>query len=64
VAGGALPAAVLAASGLLLAGCGAGSGRIITELRRLDSAVARHRTHGTVALHEALTTVIRQPRRT
>jgi hypothetical protein len=40
------------------------SGRIITELRRLDSAVARHRTHGTAALHEALTTVIRQPRRT
>ena len=36
----------------------------ITELRRLDSAVARHRTHGTAALHEALTTVIRQPRRT
>jgi len=40
------------------------SGRTITELRRLDSAVARHRTRGTIALHEALTTVIRQPRRT
>ena len=40
------------------------SERIIAELRRLDSAVARHRTNGTLALREALTAVIRQPRRT
>jgi hypothetical protein len=40
------------------------SGRIITELRRLDSAVVRHRTRGTAALHDALTAAIRQPRHT
>jgi transcriptional regulator with XRE-family HTH domain len=40
------------------------SGRIITELRRLDSAIVRHRTRGTAALHDALTAAIRQPRHT
>jgi hypothetical protein len=34
------------------------SGRIVLELRRLDSAVARHRTRDTVMLREALAGVI------
>ena len=39
------------------------SGRIVLELRRLDSAVARHRTRDTVMLREALAGFIRSPRR-
>jgi tetratricopeptide (TPR) repeat protein len=61
---GDIDAAVAAGLAALSIAQATSSGRIITELRRLDSAVARHRTRGTVALHDALIAVIRQPRRT
>jgi tetratricopeptide (TPR) repeat protein len=38
------------------------SGRIVTELRQLDAAVARHRTQATAELRQALSATLRQSR--
>jgi transcriptional regulator with XRE-family HTH domain len=62
-AAGELDAAVAAGLEALSVAQVTRSGRIVIELRRLDSTVARHRTRDTVMLRQALAGVIRPSRR-
>jgi transcriptional regulator with XRE-family HTH domain len=57
-AAGELDAAAAAGLDALSVARATRSGRIVLELRRLDSAIARHRTRDTVMLREALVGVI------